>query len=58
MMDFALIDVIRHGPKRVPDSPDTAKTPGKLLRAYFASFSQVLLREAPSGVARVAGGSP
>ena len=25
MMDFALVDVIRHGPKRVPDSPDTEK---------------------------------
>ena len=25
MMDFALIDVIQHGPKRIPDSPDTEK---------------------------------
>ena len=57
-MGSALVDAIRHAPMFVPNSPDTAKTPGELLCAHLASFSQVLLREAPSGVARVAGRSP
>ena len=57
-MGAVLVDAIRHAPMVPRNSPDMENSAEKLLCAHFASFSQELLREAPSGVARVAGGSP
>ena len=55
---YTIEPAVPHSLMCPPDTPDTKKPAEKLLCAHFASFSQVLLREAPSGVARVAGGSP
>ena len=57
-MGAVLVDAIRHAPMVPCNSPDMENSVEKLLCAHFASFPQEFLREAPSGVARVAGGSP
>ena len=54
MMDFALVDVIRHGPKRVPDSPDSREASTRLLCFVFAGALSCGL----SGVVRAVAGSP